>query len=879
MTDELACCSDCGTPLPAGAAHVLCPKCLLQLGFDSLPESDATTSPYQPKFLPPTIESLDSYFPEYELLEVIGHGGMGVVYKARQIELDRLVAIKILRPDIEKDPSFAERFQREARTLAQLDHPNIITIHNFGRQDALYYLVMEYVDGTNLRELERTAQLKPAEALLIVPKICDALHYAHQRGVVHRDIKPENILITQDGRIKIADFGLAKLSGQEGDLGLTGTWQIMGTPHYMAPEQFERPNEVDHRADIFSLGVVIYEMLTGELPLGRFSLPSEKTQSDQRLDDVVERALKKERDQRYQQVSDVKSAVEEISSTPAHERQTYGQKLREQLFGRSEPTSSGATEKNSQEFNQQDIELLNKASIHLLVLAILNIVSAVLFLPVAYANLFMIGGLLQGPAILVLRDFIASRQNLQTARMLAVFSVLPLSCLWLANVLILFLFCLLHRLWKPQAEAYFTEVAWPDTAAAARIRQGKKYLKGLFTSFIDLLKATWNQRTRLAEIFLSSIRLCRKKIGQAIPLILGIAIWSAMWGGAAYITEEYLMDEFAPAKYELRDRTARRLVPKSVAYEALELIASGEGRAYGKSIPRNERLRTLVELDLIPHDFGEPRKSSSIHVFKDGMQVVVQYEYDRYGETVRFTKEFLTGWMENAGIDLKNQAVQDELDEIYWSTTSLLSTGGISRDANGDVQFTPAAGYFSPELFEVKNRGEIDFSVRTDRDVRFALEAFAIGVWLAGIIYILIVVIRTWFITQNQLTQKETYQKLIRWPARGLILCSLVGALFTYIICQRFSPQLISEQLSLGDWMLNGRLLLMILILACWAYLLTLLIGTTLTFVVHPWLLWIGVFAGLIMMIIPPWNLVAFPVGFALFYRSLWLRKCEAKVE
>ena len=150
-----------------------------------------------------------------------------------------------------------------------------------------------------------------------MPQICDALQFAHEAGIVHRDIKPENILLDAKGRVKIADFGLAKLLGDAGPQHLTGTHQVMGTLHYMAPEQWERPRHVDHRADIYSLGVVFYEMLTGELPLGRFAPPSEKVQVDVRLDEVVLRALEKEPERRYQHASDVKTDVERITARPA----------------------------------------------------------------------------------------------------------------------------------------------------------------------------------------------------------------------------------------------------------------------------------------------------------------------------------------------------------------------------------------------------------------------------------------------------------------------------------------------------------------------------------------------------------------------------------
>src|SRR5438093_9261337 len=248
---------------------------------------------------------------------------MGLVYKARQPRLDRLVALKILAGDKEKDPHFAERFQREAQALARLNHPNIITVYDFGETAGLYYLLLEYVDGMNLRQLSRSRKIAPEEALAIVPSICEALQYAHQHGIVHRDIKPENILLDTQGRVKIADFGIAKILGVEApNEPLTGAAQAIGTPHYMAPEQVEKPGTVDHRADIYSLGVVLYEMLTGELPLGRFAPPSCKVQVDVRLDEIVLRALEKEPELRYQQASQVKTDVETIASgIPASDAQ------------------------------------------------------------------------------------------------------------------------------------------------------------------------------------------------------------------------------------------------------------------------------------------------------------------------------------------------------------------------------------------------------------------------------------------------------------------------------------------------------------------------------------------------------------------------------
>ena len=338
--------------MPPGFSREICPRCaaaVLQATQTELP-GDAARAP----FTPPPVAELAPLFPQLDILELIGRGGMGAVYRARQRELERIVALKILPPGIGEDPAFAERFTHEAKALAKLNHPGIVTIYDFGHVERrsptrreggppdhagselgapppgqlLYFFLMEFVDGVTLRRLLDGGRISPREALAIVPQICDALQFAHDQGIVHRDIKPENILLDRRGRVKVADFGLAKLVGGAGEPtaepggaaasgSLTGAGKVLGTPTYMAPEQAEHPAEVDHRADIYALGVVFYQMLTGELPAKPVEPPSKKIRIDVRLDQVVLHALEREPQRRYQQVSQVKDAVETIANSPA----------------------------------------------------------------------------------------------------------------------------------------------------------------------------------------------------------------------------------------------------------------------------------------------------------------------------------------------------------------------------------------------------------------------------------------------------------------------------------------------------------------------------------------------------------------------------------
>ena len=308
-------CPECGAKTAPGG-H--CPRCLMAEIMQPTQEGEraAAIPPLSPAELAP-------HFPQLEILECLGRGGMGVVYKARQKSLNRLVALKLLAPERAGDPQFAARFVKEAQALAALNHPNIVGVYDFGQAGGFYFLLMEFVDGVNLRQLLQTKRLTPKEALSIVPPVCDALQCAHDHGIVHRDIKPENLLIDKAGSVKIADFGIAKIiaasvdeQGGDSSEALAGPATLgLGTPDYAAPEQRDGNGEVDHRADIYSLGVVLYEMLTGERPKDRIEAPSKRVQVDIRIDEIVFRALEKMPELRFATAAEFRTQVEVLSNS------------------------------------------------------------------------------------------------------------------------------------------------------------------------------------------------------------------------------------------------------------------------------------------------------------------------------------------------------------------------------------------------------------------------------------------------------------------------------------------------------------------------------------------------------------------------------------
>lgn len=255
----------------------------------------------------------------YLLERPLGSGGMGVVYRAVQTSLSRPVAVKVLPPELAIDPQFVERFHREALALASLSHPRIVSVIDRGMEEGMAFLVMELVEGEGLRQRMQRGAVTPKEAVRIGIQVCEGLSYAHRQGVVHRDIKPENLLLDRSGNVKIADFGLARIvrGDTRESLRLTVSNMALGTPFYMAPEQMEGAAAVDGRADLYALGVILYEALTGGLPIGRFESPREKRRDvDPRLDGLVMRLLEKNPELRPASADETALALRDILEKP-----------------------------------------------------------------------------------------------------------------------------------------------------------------------------------------------------------------------------------------------------------------------------------------------------------------------------------------------------------------------------------------------------------------------------------------------------------------------------------------------------------------------------------------------------------------------------------
>jgi predicted Ser/Thr protein kinase len=259
----------------------------------------------------------------YELEELVGSGGMSSVYRAHDRLLERRVALKILHEQFTRDDDYVERFRREARAVAQLTHPNIVTVIDRGEQDGRQFIVFEYVDGMNLKELvEQEGRLSPREAIELALQVARGLSFAHDQGLVHRDVKPQNVLLDGDGRAKVTDFGIAHAVDVDG---MTVTGTIMGTSNYIAPEQ-ARGQPVDEQTDVYSLGCVLYELLAGEVPFDgdNFVAVAMRHVNDPvpsvrevrpdvppRLDWAIQRAMAKDHDDRFESMADFAAELED----------------------------------------------------------------------------------------------------------------------------------------------------------------------------------------------------------------------------------------------------------------------------------------------------------------------------------------------------------------------------------------------------------------------------------------------------------------------------------------------------------------------------------------------------------------------------------------
>jgi serine/threonine protein kinase len=263
---------------------------------------------YPQAFEAPSVHELAPLFPGYEIETLIATGGMGAVYRAIQKSLDRAVAIKILPKEFSKDAAFCEGFEAEAKAMARLNHPNLIGVYDFGEVNGMLYIIMEYVPGQSLFHSSNGIAVDPAEVVRLVSGICDGLAHAHENGILHRDIKPSNILLDLENRPKIGDFGLARPMDrkiQEGE-------EIFGTPHYTAPEVVDAPHTVNNRADIFSVGVLLHELLTGKLPADDRRPASLISHCDPRFDSIIRRATNPLPEARYSNAAEISRELQSI---------------------------------------------------------------------------------------------------------------------------------------------------------------------------------------------------------------------------------------------------------------------------------------------------------------------------------------------------------------------------------------------------------------------------------------------------------------------------------------------------------------------------------------------------------------------------------------
>ena len=311
---EIQNCNTCGASLDPLSTDTLCHVCGNKTP-ESNDEGHSAIDPDIQKHAPWITAAL----PDYKILNVLGKGGMGIVFLARQNSLQRLVAIKVLALKLATSEKFIERFKQEAKAMGRLSHSNIIQIFDYGETGEHCYFIMEYLEGTSLLQKIRPDEnkqiyLAQTEAVRITQEICKALIFAHDRGVIHRDIKPANILVGRDGSIKIADFGIAKLISDETfDAGLTQTEESFGTLKYASPEQIRSTAKVDGRADVYSLGIILFEMLKGYHPKSDNTHRLKPHTVAPRILSIAQKAYADDRDHRHKNVSELKKALDQIT--------------------------------------------------------------------------------------------------------------------------------------------------------------------------------------------------------------------------------------------------------------------------------------------------------------------------------------------------------------------------------------------------------------------------------------------------------------------------------------------------------------------------------------------------------------------------------------
>ncbi len=262
------------------------------------------------QFKAPSIEELQPHFPSHHIQSFIAQGGMGAVYLANQISLDRPVAIKILPREFGADAEYRASFETEAKGMARLNHSNLVGIHDFGHVDGMLFIIMEYIPGRSLYTVANEVAVEQLEAANLIAEMCHGLAHAHKAGLLHRDIKPANVLIDDDAQPKIVDFGLVRPMGVYQTEG-----EVFGTPGYTAPEVLNDPLKVDQRSDIFSMGIMLYELLTAQLPDDPFVTASELSQSDKRFDHIIAKAINPDPNLRYHTAGQMAAALEDLMKT------------------------------------------------------------------------------------------------------------------------------------------------------------------------------------------------------------------------------------------------------------------------------------------------------------------------------------------------------------------------------------------------------------------------------------------------------------------------------------------------------------------------------------------------------------------------------------